>query len=106
VEKRGRKWSEIHDEGTSLEARGFSLMQIKDWRAREYDAGRPAGLEDFFLAHNLCITCQCRGLIMLGPDEDGNWLWDLCEICGGTGTPRAGNDSGLARIDPHENPES
>ena len=89
MERRGKKWSEMREKATSLEAHGFSLKQMKDWSDRERAAGRPGGLEAFFSKYNLCLACRCRGVIMLGPDEDGDWLWDLCEICGGTGTPTA-----------------
>jgi hypothetical protein len=97
MEKRGKRWSEVWGKGTSLEAHGFSISGIKEWREREGAAGRPSGLEDFFSQHRLCIRCQCRGVVDLGLDEDGERMWDICEICGGTGTPRANSEPSAER---------
>ncbi len=97
MEKRGKKWSEVYDlKRTSLEAHGFSLMGIKEWRTRELEAGRPSGLDDFFVQHNLCLKCECRGVVMVGRDESDTPLWEICEVCGGTGTPsNSALDAGL-----------
>jgi hypothetical protein len=90
MEKRGKKWCEVYDlKRTSLGDHGFSLMGIKEWRTRELEAGRPSGLDDFFVQHNLCLKCRCSGVVMVGRDEAGTPLWEICEDCGGTGTPRS-----------------
>jgi hypothetical protein len=50
----GKKWRDIFDQTTNLGKQGFSLNAIKDWRTKEYDAGRPSGLQDFYRAHRIC----------------------------------------------------
>jgi len=45
---------------------GFSIQAVKEWRAQEFDAGRPSGLEDFYRAHGLCLDCRANGSRLLG----------------------------------------
>lgn len=99
---------------------GFSIDDVKQWRATEDGAGRPTGLEDFYRAHGLCVHCRANGQLLIGihwKDAQGveqndslgtdeapvtisdllrihqldknqscwNYLWENCEICGGSG---------------------
>ena len=86
METRGKKWEEVREKRTSLAAHGFTQMDIRGWRTREYEANRPYRLEDFYAQHNLCFKCKCDGVQFVGRDEAGTELWDLCEVCGGTGS--------------------
>jgi hypothetical protein len=85
---------------TSLENHGFSLLAIKAWRAAEFDAGRPAGLDDFYAAHGLCFDCDSDGVQMIGWSEPTNAreveraaqlkldklpVHERCSTCGGSG---------------------
>ena len=99
---------------------GFTLEAVKEWRAREHEAGRPSGLDDFLRDHNLCVECRGNGKFAIGVrwrDNDGieraeegpvavlvqqhelenpakwlsdtrkgDYLYESCETCGGTGT--------------------
>jgi hypothetical protein len=38
----------------------FRIEEMKDWREQEKTAGRPSGLEDFYLQHGLCWPCRSR----------------------------------------------
>jgi hypothetical protein len=71
------------------------MPEVKAWRTREFDAGRPSGLKDYFgaLEFGVCSHCQGVGLAM---NEDGmgykaiGWdkdiqLFEKCDFCGGTG---------------------
>jgi hypothetical protein len=72
-------------------------QEIKEWRTREANAGRPSGLKDYFDAHAqaFCPHCQGVGLAMnengmgykaVGWDGDTQ-LFEECDFCGGTGAP-------------------
>lgn len=55
---------------------GFTLQAVKEWREREYKAGRPSGLDDFYRAHNIdiCVACDGRGTRVIGArwrDKEG-----------------------------------
>jgi hypothetical protein len=50
----------------ALTKRGYSLQAVKEWRTREYEAGRPSGLDDFFRAHGLCVECGGSGRLVVG----------------------------------------
>jgi hypothetical protein len=57
-----------------LSRHGYTLQGIKEWRAREHEAGRPSGLDDFCRAHHLCIDCRGNGKSAIGVrwrDKDG-----------------------------------
>jgi hypothetical protein len=79
---------------------GVTIHDIKRWREVEYDAGRPSGLDDFYLSRNLCPKCRGEGVCMIGWSEPSgedemkaaealNWkefpLYAACARCGGTG---------------------
>jgi hypothetical protein len=47
---------------------------VREWREREYKAGRPSELDDFYRAHGICVVCGGHGKLVLGVcwrDEDG-----------------------------------
>lgn len=67
-----------------LKDHGYSIQVVKEWRQREYDAGRPSGFDDFFRAHGLCPECRSTGDKIIGWDGE-RYLIETCEICGGTG---------------------
>jgi hypothetical protein len=53
---------------------GFSIQQVKEWREREYAAGRDSGLDDFYSAHDICVACRGHGKLVFGVrwrDEHG-----------------------------------
>jgi hypothetical protein len=69
------------------------IQEAKAWRTREFDAGRPSALKDYFDAHGFCSHCHGIGLAM---NEDGmgykavGWdrdtqLFEVCGVCGGFG---------------------
>jgi hypothetical protein len=69
------------------------LLQIKAWRATEFEAGRPSSLEDYFRANGFCVHCHGVGIAL---NENGighkavGWqgeiqLFEKCEVCDGTG---------------------
>jgi hypothetical protein len=69
------------------------MPEVRAWRNREFDGGRPSGLKDYFGAHGFCCHCHGVGLAM---NEDGmgykavGWdrdtqLFEKCDFCGGTG---------------------
>jgi hypothetical protein len=69
------------------------IQEVKAWRTREFDAGRPSALRDYFGAHGFCSYCHGVGLAM---NEDGigykavGWdrdtqLFEECDFCEGTG---------------------
>ncbi len=71
------------------------MQEVKAWRKREFDAGRPSGLNDYFVAHGFCFCSHCHG-VGLAMNEDGmgykavGWdgdtqLFEECDFCGGTG---------------------
>jgi hypothetical protein len=70
------------------------IHEVKEWRAREATAGRPSSFEDYCLAHGLCAACRTVGLTwnaetqgfrVVGMEGDAE-LFEVCPICGGTGT--------------------
>jgi DnaJ-class molecular chaperone len=76
------------------EANFGRMQEVKAWRTREFDAGKPSALKDYFRAHGFCSHCHGVGLAM---NEDGmgykavGWdgdmqLFEECGFCGGSGT--------------------
>ena len=54
---------------------GYTLEAMKEWRAREHEAGRPSELDDFLRAHHICIECRGNGKFAIGVrwrDKDGS----------------------------------
>ena len=51
---------------TGLFRHGHSLQSVKEWRTREYEAGRPSGYDDFLRAHHLCTECRGNGKFPIG----------------------------------------
>jgi hypothetical protein len=81
---RGRPWSELARARYS--AFHGRLAEVKLWREREHDEGRPCGLEDFFRAHGLCFACKSTGTRLSPIGFDGDIpLFEECEVCGGSG---------------------
>jgi hypothetical protein len=57
-----------------LSRHGFTIQQVREWREREYKAGRASGLDDFYRAHGICVACGGHGKLVLGVrwrDETG-----------------------------------
>ena len=57
-----------------LYTHGYTFEGVKEWRAREHEAGRPSGLDDFLRAHHLCVECRGNGKFAIGVrwrDRDG-----------------------------------
>lgn len=57
-----------------LRRHGFTFSHVREWREKEYEAGRPSGLDDFYRAHGICVVCGGHGKLVLGVrwrDEDG-----------------------------------
>jgi len=57
-----------------LQKHSYSIQAVKDWREREFNVGRPSGLEDFSKAHGLCSACRANGNFIVGvhwADESG-----------------------------------
>ena len=50
----------------ALRNHGYTLEGVKEWRAREHEAGRPSGLDDFLRAHGLCVECGGHGRLVVG----------------------------------------
>jgi hypothetical protein len=64
----------------------ISFTRIQAWREREYKAGRPSGLLDFYRSHGLCIACQASGSKPFPAHWNGEIpIFDRCDVCGGTG---------------------
>lgn len=79
---------------------GFTIQDIKAWRATESQAGRPGSLRDFYSSHGYCIECLAQGVQMIGwspPIGSEEILaakelfleelpvYRVCPNCGGTG---------------------
>jgi hypothetical protein len=61
-------------EREGLRRHGLGFEQVKWWRERESKAGRPSGLDDFYRANQICISCRGLGKRVIGVrwrDEDG-----------------------------------
>jgi hypothetical protein len=57
-----------------LRRHGLGFEQVKWWRERESKAGRASGLEDFYRANRLCVSCRGLGKLAIGVrwrDENG-----------------------------------
>lgn len=46
--------------------RGFTAVEIADWRVHAAAAGQPATEADFYMAHGLCYDCLGTGVLMAG----------------------------------------
>jgi len=65
----------------------LTLDDIRAWRATESEYGRPAGLADFWKAHNICPTCKGNQRVIVG--YYGNRpVIDTCPACNGSGLDR------------------
>ena len=83
----GVRWNELPPH-MSHEQHGLILLQIKAWRAAQFQAGNPSSLDDFYAAHELCKNCGCLGACYVGWDEQTDvHMWEICPICLGTGKP-------------------
>ena len=45
---------------------GYSIEQVKQWRTEQEKAGKPSSLDDFLLAHQLCVHCRSAGKFISG----------------------------------------
>lgn len=71
----------------------MSLEQMKEWRTREAEAGRPSSFADLCRAFGFCVTCLGEGVTrndnglgfkVIGMDGDTQ-LFERCPVCSGTG---------------------
>lgn len=78
---------------SKLVKKPLSLQEMKDWRTREADAGRPSSFADLCRAFGLCVTCLGEGITrndnnlgfkVVGIDGDTR-LFEQCPACDGTG---------------------
>lgn len=84
----------------TFDDQGYSVHAIKEWRASEFDAGHPSGLDDFYAAHGLCLDCQSSGVQIVewrkpadSVDEaraaalgiENVPIYECCSTCGGSG---------------------
>ncbi len=54
---------------------GFTVAEVKQWRADQQNAGRPSGVDDFLSAHGYCINCLGHGRLIIRVswrDSEGN----------------------------------
>jgi len=57
----------IHDWALpALLKHGYSIEQVKQWRAEQYNAQQPSTLDDFIRVHGLCIHCRAVGRYISG----------------------------------------
>jgi hypothetical protein len=49
-----------------LAKHGYSIQQVKTWRAEQYELGRPSTFQDFFSIHGLCPDCYGLGEVISG----------------------------------------
>ena len=82
-----------------LDSHGFSINDIKLWRKKQFDAGLPSEIEEFFRAHGLCVECLGEGVKQVGlslPNEQELAtaakiglsqlpFFEACPICKGSG---------------------
>ncbi len=50
----------------NLAKRGYDQGEVRSWRQRQHDAGRPSTLKDFLAAHQLCTACDSTGEKIVG----------------------------------------
>ena len=90
MEKRGLPFLEAIAKAVK---KPISVDEMKVWRKREFDAGRPSSFADLCRAFGFCVTCNGEGVTrndsgvgfkVVG--RDGNTpLFEECPVCGGTG---------------------
>jgi len=90
VQRHGLPWHEVI---SNLVKKPISLTEMKEWRAREADLGRPSSFADLCRAFGLCVTCLGEGVTrndngigfkVVGIDGNTQ-LFEQCPACGGTG---------------------
>ncbi len=92
MQRRGLPFLEAQAKRIPISA---SIEEVKAWRTREAEAGRPSGLEDYCRVHGILLGPACKGEGLV-PNENGmgsrlvGWdgeapLFERCEVCGGTG---------------------
>lgn len=90
MQKEGFPWPEVRSRYVPT---GMSLEEIKAWRTKEAEAGRPSSHKDFCRAFGRCVTCLGEGVThndngvgykVVGMDGDTQ-LFERCPVCGGTG---------------------
>lgn len=64
----------------TFQDQGFSVQAIKEWRASEFDAGRPSGLDDFYAAHGLCLDCQSTGVLIVERRKPADRVDEACAV--------------------------
>jgi hypothetical protein len=73
VQRRELPW---HEARSKLLKKPISLKEMKEWRTREADAGRPLSFADLCRTFELCVTCLGEGVtrndrVFLGMDIPG-----------------------------------
>ena len=105
MQRRGLPW---HEARSKLVKKSISLNEMKEWRAREAEAGRPSSFADLCRAFGLCVNCLGEGVTyndngvgfkVVGIDGDTR-LFERCPVCGGTGMLQ---DSGTQNPTPGQN---
>jgi hypothetical protein len=90
VQRRGLPWHEVTSKRVK---KPISLNEMKEWRTREAEAGRPSSFADLCRAFGLCVTCLGEGVTrndnglgakVVGMDGDTR-LFEQCPVCGGSG---------------------
>ena len=66
--------------------RNYPVNEIKAWRKKQYDQGKPSSLKSFYIAHGLCPDCRGRGtrIRFMGETDRIDSFVD-CPSCNGTG---------------------
>jgi len=90
VQRRGLPWHEVTSKRVK---KPISLNEMKEWRTREAEAGRPSSFAGLCRAFGLCVTCLGGGVTrndsglgfkVVGIEGDTR-LFEQCPVCGGTG---------------------
>ena len=85
--RRARRWDDLPRPEAPTQTQ--PSISIQEWRDREYKAGRPSGLLDYYRAHAVCIACQGCGI----HPSPAAWnceepLFKPCKLCRGSGEVR------------------
>ncbi len=59
MQRRGLPFLEAR---SKLTKKPLSLQEMKEWRMREADAGRPSSFADLCRAFGFCVTCLGEGV--------------------------------------------
>jgi hypothetical protein len=82
--RRARRWDDLPQ--AQSPSTSDPSLRTKTWRDREYKAGRPSGLLDFYRVHSVCIPCQGSGINRAPVEWVGeDPLFKPCHVCLGSG---------------------